>query len=127
MLLFTNDTAWAAGLTDPDQHLNKVYHVQITVIADRGLVSKLKAGVRDAGEFLSVKEARILRHGKRTSWIELTIDEGRNRHLRRLLAAFNIEVLRLVRISIGTLTLGGLTKGAWRNLTAAEVLELRRN
>lgn len=125
LLLFTNDTAWAAALTDPAQHVDKIYHVQIGVVADKDLLRKLEAGVTDEGEFLAVKHARLLRHGEHTSWLELTIDEGRNRHLRRLFAAFTIEVQRLIRVSIGPLALGDLAKGIWRKLTPAEVVGLR--
>jgi len=67
----------------------------------------------------------LLRVGSRSSgWLEIVLDEGRNRHIRRLLAALGIEVLRLVRVAIGPLALGTLAKGEWRMLTAAEVRAL---
>jgi 23S rRNA pseudouridine2605 synthase len=68
--------------------------------------------------------AARLRRGERHAWLEVVLDEGRNRHIRRLLGALDVEVLRLVRVAIGPLALGTLGKGAWRHLTSAEVAAL---
>jgi len=101
--------------------------VQIAAIADRGLLNALREGARtDDGYFLRVKEARLLRQGERNSWLEIVLDEGKNRHIRRLLEHLKIEVLRLVRIAIGPLTLGDLAKGATRVLTDKEKQMLDR-
>jgi 23S rRNA pseudouridine2605 synthase len=124
LLLFTNDTAWAARITDPRTHLDKTYHVQVDSPADERLLARLREGVRDGGERLSVKSARELRSGAKNSWLELILDEGRNRHIRRLLAALDVEVLRLVRVAIGPLQLGPLAKGDARPLTRSEVAAL---
>ena len=125
LLLFTNDSAWAARLTDPASHLDKTYHVQIDVLPGGDLLQRLRAGVEDRGEHLRAKSARELRRGDRNAWLEIVLDEGRNRQIRRLLAAFDINVLRLVRVAIGPLALEGLAKGAWRALAAGEVASLR--
>ena len=124
LLLFTNDTRWAARVLDPVQHVDKTYHAQIDRVADDALLARITAGVDDDGERLSAKAVRVLRAGARNSWLELVLDEGRNRHIRRLLAALDVEVLRLVRVAIGPLALGDLAKGAWRHLTPAEVRAL---
>ena len=125
--LGTNDSEWAARITAPETHLDKTYHVQIAAIADRGLLNALREGARtDDGYFLRVKEARLLRQGERNSWLEIVLDEGKNRHIRRLLEHLKIEVLRLVRIAIGPLTLGDLAKGATRVLTDKEKQMLDR-
>lgn len=121
LLLLTNDTRWAHRLLDPASHVDKTYHVQIDRVPDDALLRRLHEGVEDAGEHLTVKAARLLRSGGRTAWIEATLDEGRNRHLRRLLAALDAEVLRLVRVRVGGLELGDLAKGAWRHLAPGEV------
>jgi 23S rRNA pseudouridine2605 synthase len=63
---------------------------------------------------------RLLRHGARNSWLEIVLDEGKNRHIRRMLEALDVNVLRLIRVSIGPLELGELGKGKYRHLTAAE-------
>ena len=73
---------------------------------------------------LRAKSARVLRAGERNAWLEIVLDEGRNRQIRRLLAAFDIDVLRLVRVAIGGLVLGDLPKGQWRWLDAGEVAAL---
>ncbi|KAG1475637.1 hypothetical protein G6F54_014224 [Rhizopus delemar] len=74
---------------------------------DTTLVAR-QAGVEDEGEFLAAQAVRVLRSGDKTAWLEVVLDEGRNRHIRRLLAAFDLQVLRLVRVAIGGLVLGDL-------------------
>ena len=123
LLLFGNDPAWAARITDPATGPGKTYHVQVDAIPDAGLLDALLRGA-DAGEgggLLRAKSATLLRAGARNAWLEIVLDEGRNRHIRRLLEAFDIRVLRLVRTAIGDLALGDLPKGAWRPLTDSEV------
>jgi 23S rRNA pseudouridine2605 synthase len=124
LLLFTNDSVWAARLTDPALHLDKTYHVQINALADSSLLARMRDGIEDAGEILALKSARELRRGEKNSWLEIVLDEGRNRQIRRVLAAFDIQVLRLIRVAIGPLQLGDLPKGACRKLIAAEVAAL---
>lgn len=124
LLLFTNDTRWAARVLDPASHLEKVYHVQVDRVADDALLRSMETGVVDAGERLAARRATLLREGGRNSWIEVVLDEGRNRHVRRLLATLDVSVLRLVRVRIGALELGELPKGGFRHLTAAEVKAL---
>jgi len=127
MLLFTNDNVWADTITNPDTHLDKTYHVQISGTIDEKRLAQIREGVVDEeqGDHLSAKAIKILRSGEKNIWLEVVLDEGRNRHIRRLLEAFNIEVLRLVRVKIGMLVLGNLQKGQWRELTKYEVLKSR--
>jgi len=124
LLLFTNDSVWAARLTDPAAHLDKTYHVQIDALADADLLARLREGVVDAGERLALKSVRELRRGEKHSWLEIVLDEGKNRQIRRVLAACDVGVLRLVRIAIGPLVLGELGKGQVRPLTAPELEDL---
>ncbi|HKW34335.1 MAG TPA: pseudouridine synthase [Candidatus Acidoferrum sp.] len=127
LLLLTNDSEWAARITAPETHLDKTYHVQIDAFAELGLLLNLREGLRtEDGGFLRVKDARNLRHGKRNSWLEIILDEGKNRQIRRLLDHFHLEVLRLVRVAIGPLALGDLQKGASRVLTVEEKKALDR-
>lgn len=126
-LLLTNDSAWAARVTAPETHLDKTYHVQIAAIADAPLLKSLTRGVRTHdGDTLFAKRASLLRHGDRNSWLEIILDEGKNRQIRRMMEAMGIEVLRLVRVAIGPLALGDLAKSAVRTLTPAEKLALDR-
>jgi 23S rRNA pseudouridine2605 synthase len=121
LLLITNDSEWAARVTDPATHLDKTYHVQAGRVADELLLDSLLQGVQTAqGERLKVKAAKVLRAGEKNSWLEIVLDEGRNRQIRRMLDGLGVEVLRLIRVAIGPLALGPLEKGASRPLTQEE-------
>jgi len=134
LLLLTNDSEWGAHIASPEMHVEKTYHVQIAAVADETLMRRLTLGVRVASgdrpirssgdlrgtEFLRVKRVAMVRVGKKNSWLEIVLDEGKNRQIRRLLAALGIEVLRLVRIAIGPVRLGELPKGKVRELTQEE-------
>jgi 23S rRNA pseudouridine2605 synthase len=120
LLLFTNDSEWAAKITEPANHLDKKYHVQVDCVADADLLARIAPGSAIEGKRLCAKGARLLRHGDKNSWLEITLDEGKNRQIRRLLEALEVRVLRLVRVSIGPLELGDLKKGSTRRLTPEE-------
>ncbi len=124
LLLFSNDPGWAARVSAPQGAVEKTYHVQIDRVPGPELAARLVAGFDDRGERLAARAASVLRAGQRHGWLEIVLDEGRNRQIRRMLAAGGIGVLRLVRVAIGPLRLGDLAKGAWRPLTAAEVAAL---
>lgn len=122
LLLFSNDPEWAARITDPATGPRKTYHVQIDRIPDASLLARLLAGVVVDGEALGAHSVGLLRQGAKNAWLEIVLDEGRNRQIRRLLAAFDLGVLRLIRVSIGQLVLGELPKGQWRRLSPEEVV-----
>ena len=125
VLLFCNDPEWAARVIDPGQGPDKTYHVQVDTIPDAAQLAALLAGVAgEGGEWLRAKSVTLLRAGEKNAWLEIVLDEGRNRQIRRLLAALDIGVLRLLRVAIGTLTLGELPKGQWRLLTPVECQSL---
>lgn len=126
LLLFGNDPRWAARITDPATGPSKLYHVQVDTIPDAALLAALVDGVDADGERLRASSATLLRHGDKRAWLEITLDEGRNRQIRRLLAAFDVGVLRLLRVAIGGLALGDLPKGQWRWLTDDEVRGLAK-
>ncbi len=122
LLLFTNDGEWASRLLDPGSHLPKVYHVQIDHQPTDDELASLCAGVELADHgVMKVSEARILRQGAKTCWLELVLMEGKNRQIRRVLDALNITVLRLVRVAIGPVTLGTLAKAGSRALSEQEL------
>lgn len=121
LLLFTNDPAWAAHVASPETGPAKTYHVQVDCVPDADVLASLEQGVDVDGDWLSAARASLLRHGARNAWLEVVLDEGRNRQIRRLLAAHGIGVLRLVRVAIGPVTLGTLPKGGWRMLADGEV------
>ena len=121
LLLFSNEPEWAARITDPDSGPPKTYHVQVDRLPDAALLEQIERGAVVDGEPLTVRSVRTLRSGDKNAWLEIALDEGRNRHIRRLLEAFDVSVLRLVRVAIGPLLLGELAKGQWRMLTRKEI------
>ncbi|TRC90030.1 rRNA pseudouridine synthase [Mesorhizobium sp. WSM4303] len=121
LLLMSNDTHWANGLLDPASHVAKAYHVQIGAAPDEAMLARFREGALVDGELLTASSIKVLRSGGRTAWLEIVLDEGRNRQIRRLLGAFDVEVLRLVRVAIGGLQLGDLAKGKARHLTDEEL------
>jgi len=124
LLLFSNDSEWAARITSPASAIDKTYHVQIDRLPDEDLIAALKRGVEVDGEHLAVKHALELRRGAKNAWLEVVLDEGRNRQIRRVFDAFGIAVLRLVRVGVGDVALGQLYKGRWRHLAVEEVASL---
>ena len=120
LLLFSNDPQWAAAVTDPERGPDKTYHVQVDRLPDAAQLQAMLDGVRDEGELLTAQRIAVLREGERHAWLEVVLEEGRNRQIRRLLATQDIAVLRLVRVAIGSLALGELAKGAWRPLSEDE-------
>lgn len=125
LLFLTNDSKWAARVSAPETHLDKTYHVQVAGNVNEASLEALTKGIRsESGEVLRAKTAHILRRGERNTWLEITLDEGKNRQIRRMLESRKIQVLRLVRVSIGPLALGTLPKGSCRNITQEEKLAL---
>ena len=121
LLLFTNDTAWAAQITSPESGLDKTYHVQINRLPNADDLQKMQNGMRIEGELHAMKRVSVLREGKKNAWLEIILDEGKNRQIRKILAELNIDVLRLIRVRIGDLRLGELVKGQWRMLDEHEI------
>ena len=125
LLLLTNDSEWGARVAAPETHLDKTYHVQIGIVADDDFIRMLIHGVKAQDEnhdeeTLRAKCVQHLRDGEKNCWLEIVLDEGKNRQIRRMMKAMDAEVLRLVRVAIGPLKLGNLAKGQHRLLTPEE-------
>jgi len=120
LLLLTNDSEWGARIADPGSHLDKTYHVQVRARPPDIPLSTLRRGIFEGCDELRVKSGSIFRAGEKNTWLEIVLDEGKNRQIRRLFDALGIEVLRLIRVSIGPLRLGSLPKGDCRPLSTAE-------
>jgi 23S rRNA pseudouridine2605 synthase len=121
LLLLANDSEWAARISDPETHLEKTYHVQVGAVVDEKFLAEMKKGIRTLnGEILRAKGAAVLRSGEQNTWLEIILDEGKNRQIRRMMDAAGMEVLRLVRVAVGPLILGKLAKGACRALSSDE-------
>lgn len=126
LLLLTNDSEWGARIAAPKTHLGKTYHVQVASLDGEQLATRLRRGIKIDSALLCAGIARLLRSGEKNCWLEIILDEGKNRQIRRMLAALEIEVLRLIRVAIGPLALGNLAKGSFRPLTTEEKLTLDR-
>jgi len=121
LLLFTNDSQLANALTDPANAVPRVY-----VVTVRGLWSEeksllLKEGVLDGGDSLRAAEVVARKVSGRESHLVVTLDEGKNREIRRLLKAVGHEVTRLKRVAFGGLELDALEAGKWREVEASEL------
>ncbi len=127
LLLMTNNPAWAATITDPQTGPDKTYHVQINAIPSQAQLAAMLHGVNTDEGLLRVKRVVLLRQGAKNAWLEISLDEGRNRQIRRVLQALDIAVLRLIRVQIGALKLGELPKGQWRFVTEKEIADLCAN
>jgi pseudouridine synthase len=125
LLLFTNDTAFADLMTSPSAHLPKTYRIDAAPRLTDEAIAALRRGVVLRDGPTRPAQVRVLGARGRASWFEITITEGRNRQVRRMVQAAGSKVRRLVRVAIGPLALGDLPRGASRELSAAEVRALR--
>lgn len=121
LLLLTNDGDFAYKLTHPTQHVPKKYHAVVEGTADLEHVLKLKKGVLIDGYLTKPAKVEIADTRERTTQLNITISEGKNRQIRRMCEAVGLPVIKLTRVSIGGVALGKLPKGKWRHLTDAEV------
>jgi 23S rRNA pseudouridine2605 synthase len=121
LLLLCNDPLWAATITNPESGPSKTYHVQINALPSPSQLLTMAQGVDTEIGRLHFKNVTVLRQGEKNTWLEIILDQGQNRQIRRVLQALNIEVLRLIRVAIGSLPLGELPKGQWRVLNDEEL------
>jgi 23S rRNA pseudouridine2605 synthase len=126
LILVTNDGDLANHLTHPRFQVNKTYHVFVEGFPDRNQLRPLERGIHLAEGWARVASLSIRRRAKNGTWLEIVLNEGRNRQIRRLLARLGHKVLRLRRVAIGPLQLGDLPLGAHRRLTPAEVTQLKK-
>ena len=121
LLILTNDTQFAERLTNPDHKVPKTYLVKCASLLPDEALERLGHGLElKDGPTLPAKVARVCDSGKYTH-IEITITEGRNRQVRRMIEAVGSKVLKLVRTGIGPLRIGDLKIGSWRYLVSAEI------
>ncbi len=142
LLLLTSDGRLAHQITHPRHKLPKTYLVQVENIPTEATLAQLRRGVVIQGEKTRPARVELLpaepplpprpepirqRATIPTAWLKITLREGRKRQIRKMTAAVGHPTLRLIRIAIGPLTLGSLTPGQWRHLTASELDSLRRS
>ena len=120
LLIFTNDGAWMQRILHPSHEIEKTYEVTVAGAVENAAAEL--AAVRSVdGEPIAPARVRLLRKGKETAELSVTIHEGKNRQIRRMCAAVGLHVKRLRRVREHTLSLGTLPEGGWRELTADEV------
>jgi 23S rRNA pseudouridine2605 synthase len=126
LILVTNDGELANGLTHPRHGVEKIYQVQVAGQVERDVLAQLHRGIHLAEGFAHAKHVRIKGRRKKSTILEMVLDEGRNREVRRLLARVGHKVQRLKRIAVGPVRLGELPAGAVRPLSREEVQALEK-
>jgi 23S rRNA pseudouridine2605 synthase len=126
LILVTNDGELANRLTHPRHGVEKIYQVQVAGDVEREVIGQLQRGIRLAEGFAHAKHVRVKSRRKRSTILEMVLDEGRNREIRRLLARVGHKVQGLKRVAVGPLRLGDLPPGAVRPLTTKEIEALKR-
>jgi 23S rRNA pseudouridine2605 synthase len=122
LLILTNDTHFANWLTDASSGVDRVYLVTVEGRATDDTVAKLVTGVEADGQFLVAEAAAIRKASHRESHLTMTLREGKNREVRRLMAAAGHPVTQLRRVQFGGLELGALAPGQWRTIAPEELV-----
>ncbi len=126
LLLLTNDNLLAESMTNPEHKLPKTYMVKASTLLSDDQLKRLASGVELSDGPTRPAVVERLRNSDKYTFLEITITEGRNRQVRRMLEAVDSKVLKLVRTKLGPLTLDGLSMGQWRELSPAEVGLLKK-
>jgi 23S rRNA pseudouridine2605 synthase len=121
LLLLTNDTRLADWITDPANAVPRLYLATVRGELSDATARRLEEGIEDAGERLAARQVTIRKRSRRETHLILELTEGKNREIRRLLAAAGHEVTRLKRVAFGGLELGDLPPGRWREVTEEEL------
>lgn len=121
LLLLTNDTAFAERVTNPGHKVAKTYQVKASTLLSDEQIEQLRRGVKLSDGPTRPAGVTRLRDSAKYTYLEMTITEGRNRQVRRMIEAVGSKVLKLVRVAIGPIRIGDLPIGKWRKLTASEV------
>jgi pseudouridine synthase len=127
LLLMTNDNQFAERVTNPQSHVPKTYLVKASILLSDTQLDRLRDGVElDDGPTRPAVVNRVRDSAKYTHF-EITLTEGRNRQVRRMVEALGARVLKLVRVRVGGIGIGKLPIGKWRLLTPSEVASLRHS
>jgi pseudouridine synthase len=121
LLILTNDTAFAERMTNPDFHVPKTYLIKASTLLSDKQLERLRNGVELSDGPTRPAQVNRLRDSTKYTHLEMTITEGRNRQVRRMLEAVDSKVLELVRVGIGKLRIGNLPIGKWREMEPREL------
>lgn len=124
LLLLTNDGQLHNTLTHPRHHIEKFYQVKVEGVASEAQLEQLRKGMTIEGEDMGGLEVTRLKDGPRHSWLTTSLMEGKYRQIRRMCATVGLPVLKLKRVRLGPISLKGLERGDWRELTNEEILAL---
>jgi len=124
LLLMTNDTEFAERIANPQHKAPKTYQLKAATLLSDEQIDRLRRGIELSDGPTRPAEVKRLRDGGKHTFLEMTITEGRNRQVRRIVDAVGSKVLKLVRVAIGPVRIGDLQIGKWRPLTEAEVRAL---
>ncbi len=124
LLLLTDDGEFANALTHPTRHVPKTYRVTVRPSITDEQITSLTTGIEIDGRMTMPSEVRVIEKQEGRVVLEIIIYEGRNRQIRKMCDALGLEVARLKRTQIGSVKLGMLKQGDWRNLTEEEVHKL---
>ncbi len=127
LLILTNDTAFAEHITNPEFHVPKTYLVKASTLLSDEQLGRLRDGLELKDGMTRPAKVKRVRDSESKSFFEITITEGRNRQVRRMVEALESQVLKLVRVSIGSVRIERLQMGHWRLLTHEEVRALRKS
>jgi len=125
LLLMTNDNQLAERVTNPESHVPKTYLVKASMRLTDEQLLQLRDGVELSDGLTRSARVRRVRDSEKYTHLEITLTEGRNRQVRRMIEALGAKVLKLVRVKIGRISIGTLQIGKWRLLTKAELQALR--
>lgn len=127
LLLMTNDGEFANAMTHPTKHVPKTYRVTVRPSISEEQVTKLSTGIVIDGRMTAPADVRIVKREEGRVVVEIVLYEGRNRQIRKMCDELGLEVARLKRIAVGSIKLGMLPQGKWRELTEDEVHKLTSN
>ena len=127
LILLTNDGQLANQLTHPRYGVEKTYHVHVAGLPSPAELARLRRGIHLDEMFVRIARLHVKARHKNSAILEIVLDEGRNREIRRMLARLGHKVMRLRRVAVGGVRLGGLPPGACRKLSREEVEGLRRS
>jgi 23S rRNA pseudouridine2605 synthase len=125
LILLTNDGAFAERVSHPRYEVPRVYHAKVHRVPDAQALQRLQQGVKVDGDFMAVDHARVIGAGN-NAWVEVTLHEGKQHEVKRLLEAVGHPVSKLRRVAIGPVTSRGLEPGQFRALSPEEIEGLRR-